>query len=836
MSNEIKNYSDIKKTIWYFLDILRSNNLLDNFNLTAFILFLKRENILDKISWRFQSDNSISVNDAIRMSISDLHNNINGHIANNLLNIFTRELDLLDKFTLMKICDLLDLIDNKIFQEYAAQIIDDVYLEIAQRIGKRSETFIQPKEITELINSIANLPIGARIYNPFAGLASYGVGFSTDNQYYGQELNRNIWALGIIRLLAHKVKTDDYVCEDSIYNWKDSYPVFDFFQTNPDQAPRFDLVVSTPPFGMRIDGTAQQNWFNNARTAEEFLLSNGINSLAPSGKMILVVSKGVLSNGNKSSLDIRKNLVENDLLELVISLPSGIFNSTGISTSILVFNKKKKLANKVKFVDGEIFFIQQNNYKELSSDKLLNIIHSETDTDFSKTCAKSEIRKNDYNLNPNIYFTKDVEIPKGFELKELREVLTTIKRNTNHNDLTGRFIQIGDLANNPVDFEKSFSEKEIIELKKYAVKLSKSALLISKISLNLKPTYFPNTTNSPIYINLNIEAFDVNENIVQISYLVNELYSDYVQDQLNAFSSGNTIASLSINNFLSIKILIPALVRQKEIIYETRKRIILEKENELQSLKIRFEQQTFEEFASLKHALGKPIPGITTAIEYIYEYLQKNEGKPISLNDVVSNRRNSTLQDKFNVVNNGLKLIQTLLQKGDNGLVIENYKLQSGKIVQYIKEYCESYSSDKFTITVYDNNDECNDIEILTNKDLITILLNDVLSNANNHAFADFNLERNKVDIFISVIENQLHLIIANNGIPFPTNFDQSKFVQKYQKAGDNSGAGIGGYDINRITQYFNGNFNLITEPMDGYNTVYQFIFTVLDIKEEINE
>jgi sensor histidine kinase YesM len=114
--------------------------------------------------------------------------------------------------------------------------------------------------------------------------------------------------------------------------------------------------------------------------------------------------------------------------------------------------------------------------------------------------------------------------------------------------------------------------------------------------------------------------------------------------------------------------------------------------------------------------------------------------------------------------------------------------------------------------------------------------LNDVLSNANNHAFSDFDLEKNKVDIFISVIENHLHLLIANNGTSFPENFDQSKFVQKYQKAGDNSGAGIGGYDINRITQYFNGTFTLITEPIDGYNTVYQFIFTVLDLKEEINE
>ena len=837
MSNEIKNYSDIKKTIWYFLDMLRSNNLLENFNIAALILFLKTENLAKNICWRLENYSDLTIVDAIEGAMRDFGMSLNEYVGEELIKIFSKDLYIINKKVLIKSLNLIEQIENNEYQIYAGDIIDDVYQEIAHRIGKRSETFIQPKEITELIHTIANLPSGAYVYNPFAGLASYAIGLNFDCHYYGQELNRNVWALGIIRLLAHsRIKNENFKCEDSILNWKESYPVFDFFLTNPNPAPRFDLIVSTPPFGMRIETTAKQSWFNNARTAEDFLLSNGINSLSQSGKMILVVSKGVLSNGNKSSLEIRKNLIEKDLLEFVISLPSGIFNSTGISTSVLIINKDKKKRGTVRFVNGETFYIQQNNGKILATENLLENVLNEIESDISRTCTLSEIRKNDYNLNPNMYFLKDVEIPEGFELKELREVLATIKRNNNHNDLRGRFVQISDLSNNPVDFEKSFSEKEIIDLKKYAVKVNKSALLISKISLNLKPTYFTYTTNNPIYLNLYIEAFAVKENIVQIPYLVNELYSEYVQEQLNAFSSGSTIASLSLDNFLSLKILIPTLARQKEIIYETRKKIILEKENELKSLKTKFEQQTFEEFASLKHALGKPIPGIATAIEYIYEYMQKNEGKPISLNDIVSNRRKTTLQDKFDVVNNGLKLIQILLQKGDNGLVIENYPLQSYKIVRYIKDYCKSYSSDKFIINVYDNNDECNDIEISTNKDLITILLNDVLSNANNHAFADFDLEKNKVDIFISVIENHLHLLIANNGTSFPENFDQSKFVQKYQKAGDNSGAGIGGYDINRITQYFNGTFNLITEPMDGYYTIYQFIFTVLDLKEENNE
>lgn len=826
------SYNSVKNTVWSILDLLKTTKHLDNYHVIPFFLFLKSENIADKILWRIESDRSFSIVDAIEHTISDFHNQIHGDIAKKLVGSFSRELSEMDKFILIEIFDMLNLIDNQIFQEYYAEIIDDVFNEIAKRTGKRGGNYLQPKEITQIIDSLIELPKDADIYNPFAGLVSFGVGFKSSVNYYGQEINQSIWALGIIRLLAHNGKIDNYYCEDSIINWKESLLVSSIFDKQGHQTKKFDLVVSTPPFGMRIDPRMHFGPFKNAKNAEDFILSNGIESLNSNGKLVLVASTGVL-NQSSSNNEIRKNLVENDLLEMVILLPNGLFDATTISTAILFFNKNKKAEGIVKFINGESFYIQEQFRKTLLVERLLETINSENESEFTINVPNAQIDRNGFNLNPNRYLIQELIVPAEYKAIELRELLIPIPRNSRNNDLKGKYIQIGDLANDPFDYETSFSEKEESELNKNATKLATDSLLVSRISLRLKPTFFRWNSKKPVYINPNIWAFTVSQDIIDIAYLVNELYSDFVQKQLVSFSSGGVISSINQNEFFKIKILVPSIQVQKELIAEARKKIIISKEQELKALKGKFEQQTFEEFASLKHALGKPIPGITTAIEYIFEYLQRNEGEIISLDSVVSGRRNVTLRDKFTVVFNSLKLIQTLLKKGDNGFVLEQYPLRSCKIVPLVKEFFNSYSTEKFSIKVYDENNIIEDIEILGNNDLITVLLNDILSNAYNHAFVDNDAEKNEVVIFLSIMSNNLHLIIANNGLPFPVNFDHGKFIQKYQKAGGTAGAGIGGYDINRIALYLNGTFRLITEPLDGFSSFYQFTFPLLNAKAD---
>ena len=91
MSNEIKNYSDIKKTIWYFLDMLRSNNLLENFNIAALILFLKTENLAKNICWRLENYSDLTIVDAIEGAMRDFGMSLNEYVGEELIKIFSKD-------------------------------------------------------------------------------------------------------------------------------------------------------------------------------------------------------------------------------------------------------------------------------------------------------------------------------------------------------------------------------------------------------------------------------------------------------------------------------------------------------------------------------------------------------------------------------------------------------------------------------------------------------------------------------------------------------------------------------------------------------------------------
>lgn len=823
ISSEYTNPVDaMSYKILNIFDVYRANSTLNNDESTQIVLLFvslyKDGLVSSEITNR---DFSVS---GLKSSIIEY--NLNEDTKEAYLSVINVLYDSLSKVinqSLDYLCFHLFDIDKELLTEYFPEIFDDVIYRIAKAQGRYTAEYNQPVELTHFINSLVELKIDAKVFNPFAGVASFGINVSDNQTYFGQEINQKTWVIGLLRMMAYaRLSNAMYENTDSIKNW----PV----------ESKFDLIVSTPPFGMRLNGYDIPYELGQIRSVEEFLITKGLNSLTRKGQMILVVPRGFLSSGLKSSLEVRKNLIRKDALEMVISLPTGIFNSTNIATSILVINKNKPETDVVKFVNAENCYILQNNNKQLDTQSILSQITTGIDSNIAKTTSIHEIKDNDFNLNPNIYFKREIVAPKGFEIKELREVLSSIKRNTNHNESIGKYIQISDLANDVFDYERSFTDTNVSSLKKHAVQLNKSALLISKVSLNLKPTHFIKSSDESIFLSLNIEAFEIKDKSVLMPYLIYELYEDYFQEQLNSYVSGSVIASVSTKNFMSCKIRVPSLKKQEEIVDESRKQLILEKEKELKQLREKFEQQTYEEFASLKHALGKPIPGINTALEYIYNYLKNNQGEKISLADVVSQRRQTTLQDKFDVVFNGLKLIHTLLEKGEKGLVVEDYELKGIKLGQLVREFCNSYSSDKFSIKYFDENKEFEQLEVLANKELVTVLLNDVLSNAHNHAFKTTDIEINKVDIYLSIEDNLLELWIANNGVPFPDNFDKDKFIQKYQKAGDTSGVGIGGYDINRVVNYFGGFFDILAQPVPEYNTVYLFKFPILDIKEENNE
>jgi type I restriction enzyme M protein len=159
-------------------------------------------------------------------------------------------------------------------------------------------------------------------------------------------------------------------------------------------------------------------------------------------------------------------------------------------------------------------------------------------------------------------------------------------------------------------------------------------------------------------------------------------------------------------------------------------------------------------------------------------------------------------------------------------------------------------SSQKSNVTVKDdiNPDIAkyygNKLMISANAELIKIALNNIVENANKHAFTDdnqnyildfkiglgyndFNLEDTNQSV--DEIKTFIKIEISNNGNPFPKNFGFKKFIRKNSFAGTNGNTGIGGYDINEIVKYHKGELLLINNKSSELFVTSFSIFLPLD-------
>ena len=121
---------------------------------------------------------------------------------------------------------------------------------------------------------------------------------------------------------------------------------------------------------------------------------------------------------------IRKGILEDDLLEAVIGLPSALFYGTGIPAALLIINKKKPVERKGKvlFINSELEYQEgknQNKLRDEDIEHILNVYDAyEDESGTPKSSAMDEIRENDYNLNIRRYADTSPP-PEQFDVKAI---------------------------------------------------------------------------------------------------------------------------------------------------------------------------------------------------------------------------------------------------------------------------------------------------------------------------------------------------------------------------------------------------------------------------------
>lgn len=839
---DLKSVQAIEAKIWLIFDALRaegSSGSTQDYQVILLLLSAYKDGLFTSIptaeseEWLSRIDQALE-EDGIKHIQS--HGLFGNYIVEALKRMKVRPLGF------RHIIKLIQAIDKSLLAEHFNTIFDAILYRIAKSAGRMGGEYLQPMELTQLMLELGELPKNGRVYNPFAGLASFAVLLKPTQTYFGQELNPDTWMLGTMRLHAHKPqRAMHYVCANTFTHW-------------PDSEQQYDLIVANPPMGL-LPGKKDNFAAFGFNTLEQFFIENALDSVSDSGKIVALFAHGWLFKGN-SDRALRQRLIEEDLIDMIISMPGGLLKNTGIPFVIVVISRQKQLPGKVRFVKADNF-VETNAAREkvLNYADLMHLIREQSEDSSSLvTVDTAEITANDYNLNVPRYFQKDTPIANAEQLVKLKEILLLVKGHKMDLPDTGRLLRIRDLKDDKLDFKLDVEKiEEVVLFDSKAQKLAETTLLLATRWRSLKPTLFE-FGGQVIYKSPDILAFKVNEALVDYGYLINELHAEYVQQQLDAYRYGTVVPSIRKEDLLEVAIKLPSLQEQKakvkgihELSYEIR--LLQEK---LEAQMVGESEAQYQKDSSLKHRLGTPLMNIGSSLRNIERALsRKFEGwEQVK----VSETKQVTLKESFDSIQQMLQTIHAILTAGEKEIDFSNRELAPIHFLAFIIAYVNQVkASEKGNVTTHlDIHPELEEqfdkvVMVNANTELLEIALNAIVENANKHGFVDdskhYKLEF-KISLFVSEAEKVstqnalgdgntfVKVEVANNGKAFPDNFSLDKLIMKNRFAGETGNTGQGGHDLNEIIKFHNGGISTLQlisgDVVSEFTTTYSFLLPII--------
>ena len=233
-----------------------------------------------------------------------------------------------------------------------------------------------------------------------------------NTMFYGNDMDRTMLRIGAMNMLLHGVDNPNISYRDSLS------------EQNTD-VEKYTLVLANPPFkgSLDYDGvSADLLKVTKTKKTELLFLALFLRILKLGGRAAVSVPDGVLFGSSKAHKQIRKEILDNNKLEAVISMPSGVFKPyAGVSTAILIFTKTGSGGtDKVWFYDMKADgYSLDDKRQEVKENDIPDIIerynHLENEVDRKRTeqsffVPVEEIIENDYDLSINKY--KEIEYEK----------------------------------------------------------------------------------------------------------------------------------------------------------------------------------------------------------------------------------------------------------------------------------------------------------------------------------------------------------------------------------------------------------------------------------------
>ena len=329
----------------------------------------------------------------------------------------------LDKMILGDVVDIftnMDMKDVDGSKDLLGRTYEYCIQEFAEKEGVGGGEFYTPSSIVKVLVNVLKPFDNCRVYDPACGSGGMFVqsvkflqahsGNRDKISVYGQEANPDTWKMAKINMAIRGIDADF-----GPYH-------ADTFTNDLHKGKKFDFVMANPPFNYHpwgqeklLDDVRWKYGIPPASNANYAWIQHMIHHLAPKGKIGLVLANGSLSTQTGGEGEIRKQIIEDDLVEGIVALPTQLFYSVTIPVTLWFISAKgsKKQPGKTLFIDARnLGHMVDRKHRDLSDEDIEKISRTFEDfqngilEDVSGFCAVKtieDIKNQDYILTPGRY-------------------------------------------------------------------------------------------------------------------------------------------------------------------------------------------------------------------------------------------------------------------------------------------------------------------------------------------------------------------------------------------------------------------------------------------------
>lgn len=481
-----------------------------------------------------------------------------------------------------------EILDDKDIEEMF-QIAVSLFREYLEKGGKLSELFQMifaqagkwdvyaptPTEVRKLIVDILGFYKAHRIADFCCGGAGLGLELwkrltirNKEVSFHGEELNRNLCDAAQLYFSAYEVPDGEIEERDIL--------------TIPDTAESqsYDIIVLDIPRGQNVTEVYDEKdprllCFNKKNIYSDWIfIQDVLYRLKKTGTAAVLVTPGALTRVNEEIL--REQIVVNDWLEAVITLPENLYSKYYAGTELLIFNKDKESSRKGKviFIDiSKEFKRQGRRTVEITEAGLLQVreifVHSWEVKGVSAVCSREQIQKNQYSFKPSQYIQQEDEweFVSELVLEDIAQITRGAqvpKRADVVEDGDVYFLNIKDIQEKRIQYEGADKVRSTNSVCKGKYRIQKDDILITSkgtaLKLAIVEDYSPEA-----YISGNLTLIRVNPEKYHPYVLFEYLNSRQGQISLERIQSGTTIRILSNASLQKLKIPEYHLEKMREI-------------------------------------------------------------------------------------------------------------------------------------------------------------------------------------------------------------------------------------------------------------------------------